>query len=204
MMSRVIESLQNGVDEGVHVVNSTIDDAIYVDPEKQADAQAYDAAEAEVNAEQSRIDKMNAKMDEKVDNVHEKVNDINQSFDHGVQKTKEKLKDVSRSRFMQVYRAMRMVHWGNLAANYVSGHPEWMNDLKNFGKSAASKLKEFGISDATDDMTETEQICARRDAMFGSPDAGIAVETVPTTDMILSGAELPVMGLESLALEAVI
>ena len=204
MMSRVIESLQNGVDEGVHIANSTIDDTIYVDPEKQAEIQAYDEAEAEVNAEQSRIDKINAKMDERVDSVHEKVDDINQSFDHGVQKTKEKLKDVSQSRFMQAYRAMRMVYWGNLATNYISEHPEWMNDLKNFGKSAASKLQELGISDATDDMTETEQICARRDVMFGSPDAGIAVETVPTTDMILSGAELPAMGLESLALEAAI
>ena len=200
MMSRVIESLQNGLDEGVHVVNSSIDDMTYVDPEEQAEAQAYDAAEAEVNAEQSRIDKINAKMDEKVDNVHEKVDKINHAFDHGAQK----VKDVSQSQFMQAYRAMRMVHWGNLAAGYMKSHPEWMNDLKEFGKSAAAKLQEYGIADATDDMTETEQICARRDAMFGSPDAGVTPDMTPTTEMILNGADVSSIGLESLALEAAI
>ena len=200
MMSRVIESLQNGLDEGVHVVNSSIDDMTYVDPEEQAEAQAYDAAEAEVNAEQSRIDKINAKMDEKVDNVHEKVDKINHAFDHGAQK----VKDVSQSQFMQAYRAMRMVYWGNLAAGYMKSHPEWLNDLKDFGKSAASKLQELGIADATDDMTETEQICARRDAMFGSPDAGVTPDMTPTTEMILNGADVSSIGLESLALEAAI
>ena len=53
-------------------------------------------------------------------------------------------------------------------------------------------------------MTETEQICARRDAMFGSPDAGVAMDTSPTTEMILNGADVSSIGLESLALEAVI
>lgn len=200
MMSRVIESLKNGLDEGVHVINSSIDDMVYVDPEEQADTQAYADAEAEIEKEQSRVDKINAKVDDKVENVHEKVDKINQTFDHGAQK----VKDVSQSQFMQAYRAMRMVYWGNLAAGYMKSHPEWMNDLKEFGKSAAAKLQESGIADATDDMTDTEQICARRDAMFGSPDAGVAVDTTPTTEMILNGADVSTMGLESLALEAAI
>ena len=200
MMSRVIESLQNGLDEGVHVINSSIDDMVYVDPEEQADAQAYADAEAEIENEQSRVDKINAKVDDKVENVHEKVDKINQAFDHGAQK----VKDVSQSQFMQAYRAMRMVYWGNLAAGYMKSHPEWMNDLKEFGKSAAAKLQESGIADATDDMTDTEQICARRDVMFGPPDAGVAVDTTPTTEMILNGADVSSIGLESLALEAAI
>lgn len=202
MMSRVIEALQNGMDEGVRAINSSIDDAVYLDPEQQAENKALDAAEADVDAQQSRIDRINAKMDEKAQNVQEKVDRLNQSFDQGVHKAKEKLQDVSRSQFMQAYRAMRMVYWGKMAGSYLASHPDWMDGLKDFGKSAASRLQEMGIADATDDMTETEQICARRDAMFGSPDAGIVADTAPTTEMILNGAALPEMGLESLALEA--
>lgn len=201
MMSRVIESLQNGMNEGIHEINSSIDSMVSVDPEEVADKQAFAAAEAEVDAEQSRIDKINARLDEKVQTVQEKMSQVNQSFDQGVAKTKEKLQDVSKSQFMQAYRAMRMVYWGNMAGQYVANHPDWMNELKGFGKSAAAKLQEMGIADATEDMTETEQICARRNAMFGAPDEGIAADTAPTTEMLLNGAELPEMGLESLALE---
>lgn len=202
MMSRVIESLQDGMNEGIHEINSSIDSMVYVDPEESADRQAFAEAEAQMDARQSRIDRINARLDEKARTVQEKVAQVDRSFDQGVAKTKEKLQDVSKSQFMQAYRAMRMVYWGNMAGQYMAGHPEWMNELKGLGKSAAARLQEMGIADAAGDMTETEQICARRNAMFGAPDEGISPDTTPTTEMLLNGAELPEMGLESLALEA--
>lgn len=199
MLNHVIQSLQNGAEEGIHVVNDTIDSAIYIDPEEEADAQAEAAAEKEIQAEQSRVDKINAKIDDKVENAQNKIDKINQSFDKGIQK----VKDVSQSDFMQVYRACRMVYWGKLAKDYVAANPDWMNDLKSLGSSMATRLKELGLDDAFDtDATDTESICARRNAMFGSPDAGIEAEMMPTTEAILSGAEIPEIGLESLALEA--
>lgn len=199
MLNHVIQSLQNGAEEGIHMVNDTIDSAIYIDPEEEADAQAEAAAEKEIQAEQSRVDKINAKIDDKVENTQNKIDKINQSFDKGVQK----VKDVSQSDFMQVYRACRMVYWGKLAKDYVAANPDWMNDLKSLGSSMATRLKELGLDDAFDtDAMDTESICARRNAMFGSPDAGIEAEMMPTTEAILAGAEIPEIGLESLALEA--
>mgnify|MGYP004628411283 FL=1 len=199
MLNHVIQSLQNGAEEGIHVVNDTIDSAIYIDPEEEADAQAEAAAEKEIQAEQSRVDKINAKIDDKVENTQNKIDKINKSFDKGVQK----VKDVSQSDFMQVYRACRMVYWGKLAKDYVTTNHDWMNNLKSLGNSMATRLKELGLDDAFDtDVTDTESICARRNAMFGSPDAGIEAEMMPTTEAILAGAEIPEIGLESLALEA--
>lgn len=199
MLNHVIQSLQNGAEEGIHAVNDTIDSAIYIDPEDKADAQAEAAAEKEIQAEQSRVDKINAKIDDKVEHTQSKIDKINQSFDKGVQK----VKDVSQSDFMQVYRACRMVYWGKLAKDYVATNPDWMNNLKSLGNSMATRLKELGLDDAFDtDAADTESICARRNVMFGSPDAGIEAELIPTTEAILAGAEIPEIGLESLALEA--
>lgn len=199
MLNHVIQSLQNGAEEGIHVVNDAIDSAVYIDQGDAADAQAEAEAEKEVQAEQNRIDKINAKIDDKVEATKTKVDKINQSFDKGVQK----VKDVSQSDFMQVYRACRMVYWGKLAKDYVSTNPDWMNNVRSFGQSMATRLKELGLNDAFDtEATNTESICARRDAMFGSPDAGIEAELMPTTEAILAGAEIPEIGLESLALEA--
>ena len=198
MMQQVIQSLQNGMNEGIYQVNSAIDNAVYIDPENQADAMAEAEVQKEVDKENSRIDKINTKVDDKIADTRQKVDEINQSFDQGVAKTKEKIKEVSCSDFMQVYRAARMVYWGKLAADYVKTNPDWLNNFREFGNSAATRLKQLGIEDATDsEMTETDSICARRDAMFGSPDAGIEPEMVPTTEAILAGADIP---LESISM----
>ena len=205
MMNHIIQSLQNGAEEGIRVVNETIDDAIYLDPEEQAEAMAADAVQKEVDKENSYIDKVNAKIDDDVEKTKQKVDKINQSFDQGVTKAKEKVKEVSQSDFMQMYRAARMVYWGKLATDYMKTNYEWLNNVKSFGNSMATKLKQLGIADATEEgpvQTETENICARRDAMFGSPDAGIEPEVMPTTEAILAGAEVPLDGLESFMLEA--
>ena len=47
MMSRVIDTLQNGAREGIRVVNDAIDSTIYIDPEEQIETQALAAAKAE-------------------------------------------------------------------------------------------------------------------------------------------------------------
>jgi len=193
MMSRVIDTLQNGAREGIHMVNDTIDSAVYIDPDEQIEAEAQMMAEAEVDEENSRIDKINAKIDEQVEKTHEKVDAFNKSFDEGVAKTKEKIKEVSKSDIATAYRCARLVYWGNMAKDYIQEHPDWAlqarDKLVQFGHSAATRLRELGISEYADE--DTEEICKRRDLAFGSPDATVEGAAIPDTEMMLQGVTMP-------------
>lgn len=195
MIQRVIDTLQNGASAGMAAVNDSIDSAIYIDPEEQIEAEAQMEAEKEIDAENDRIDKLNAKIDDKVEETRSKVDQFNNSFDQGVAKTKEKIKEISKSDIATAYRCARLVYWGNLAKDYIAEHPDWAANMRDkvsqFGKSAATRLRELGISDYADD--ETEEICNKRDAMFGAPDATVEGEAIPDTDMILQGAVMPEM-----------
>lgn len=195
MIQRVIDTLQSGASAGIATVNDSIDSAIYIDPEEQIEAEAQMEAEKEIDAENSRIDKINAKIDEDVEKTRQRVDQFNAAFDNGVAKTKEKLKEVSKSDIATAYRCARLVYWGNMAKDYIAEHPDWAVNMRDkvsqFGKSAATRLRELGISDYADD--ETEQICNKRDAMFGAPDATIEGEQIPDTEMMLQGVVMPEM-----------
>lgn len=193
MMSRVIDTLQNGAREGIRVVNDAIDSAIYIDPEEQIETQALAAAKTEVDEKNSHIDKMNVKIDEQIKKTRERVDAFNKAFDKSITKTKEKIREVNKSDIMTAYRCARLVYYGNMAKDYMKEHPDWAEHARDkfvhFGHSAATKLRDLGISEYADE--NTEEICKRRDLAFGSPDALVTEEVIPDTDMMLQGVMAP-------------
>lgn len=194
MMQKVLTTMQDGIQQGVNEVNESIDDALSIDPEEEL----YKEASIEAEKEESRVDEANRKIDGKLETTRDRVDAINKSFDNGAREAKDTMRKVQQSDIMTAYRCARLYQWGNKAVSYIQDHPDWANSLRDklMGKSAATRFQELGLGEAVDE--ETEQICARRNAMFGAPDAGIAPDIMPNTEMILNGAAVPVIeaGLE--------
>lgn len=204
ILQKTVNAIYDGVNEGVDQVNGAVDDAIYSTPDEQADAevsaQAEKLAAEEADAEEAKADSINDRIDSGVQDAKANVDKFNQSFSKGVQIADQKIKDAGKSDIATAYRAARLVYWGNLAKNYIASHPDWASSLRQnlgtFAKNASSKLYEMGTqadtSQVADTASDTDEICARRDAMFGSADAGIEVQPVPDTELMLQGVEIPV------------
>jgi hypothetical protein len=168
MIKRAVQYLYDGAQEGINQVNETIDDTLFIDPEEAVELEAQVNAEAELQEENDRIDKINAEIDNKVEAMQDKIDHINQSFDKGVEKSKKTLKEISQSDIATAYRCTRLAQWGNMARKYIMDHPDWAQNLRekfsSFGTNVASKVEAWGLSDEDD---ATKELCAKRDDMFG-------------------------------------